>query len=94
MAVATTFKIPDLLQIAEAVAREKNIEREEVLEALEQAYQKAISLKPSMAEAHYSLGIFYEMHRKDMFRALIQYRKYLELGGKDERVARIVRQNR
>jgi N utilization substance protein A len=41
MAVATTFKIPDLLQIAEAVAREKNIEREEVLEALEQAYQKA-----------------------------------------------------
>ena len=41
MAVATTFKIPDLLQIAEAVAREKNIEREEVLEALEQACQKA-----------------------------------------------------
>jgi N utilization substance protein A len=41
MAVATSFKIPDLLQIAEAVAREKNIEREEVLEALEQAYQKA-----------------------------------------------------
>jgi N utilization substance protein A len=41
MAVATTHRIPDLLQIAEAVAREKNIEREEVLEALEQAYQKA-----------------------------------------------------
>jgi N utilization substance protein A len=41
MAVATSHRIPDLLQIAEAVAREKNIEREEVLEALEQAYQKA-----------------------------------------------------
>ncbi len=41
MAVATTFKIPDILQVAEAVAREKNIERDEVVEALEQAITKA-----------------------------------------------------
>src|SRR5207245_1801663 len=45
-----------------------------------------------MAEAHYSLGLFYELHRKDLARALAQYRKYLELGGKDERVVRIIQQ--
>jgi N utilization substance protein A len=32
---------PELLQVADAVAREKTIEREEVLEAMEQAIQKA-----------------------------------------------------
>ena len=32
---------PELLQVAEAVARDKGIEREEVLEAMEQAIQKA-----------------------------------------------------
>ena len=45
-----------------------------------------------MAEAHYNLGLFYELHKKDPIKALVQYRKYLELGGKDERVERIVRQ--
>jgi Flp pilus assembly protein TadD len=64
------------------------------LDEAEQAYQTAVHLKPSMAEAHYNLGVFYELHRKDMVRALVQYRKYLDLGGNDERVARIVRQNR
>jgi N utilization substance protein A len=39
----TTIAIPrlELLQVAEAVAREKGIERDEVLEAMEQAIQKA-----------------------------------------------------
>ncbi len=32
---------PELLQVADAVAREKNIDREEVLEAMEQAMGKA-----------------------------------------------------
>jgi len=32
---------PELLQVAESVARDKGIEREEVLEAMEQAIQKA-----------------------------------------------------
>ena len=32
---------PELLQVADAVAREKTIDREEVLEAMEQAIQKA-----------------------------------------------------
>jgi tetratricopeptide (TPR) repeat protein len=62
------------------------------LDAAEQAYEKAIALKPNMAEAHYNLGVFYELQQKDAVKALVQYRKYLELGGKDERVERIVRQ--
>jgi transcription termination/antitermination protein NusA len=37
----TAIARPELLLIAETVAREKNIEREEVLEAMEQAIQKA-----------------------------------------------------
>lgn len=60
----------------------------------EQAYEKAVELKPNLPEAHYNLGVFYELHRKDPIRALVQYRKYLELGGNDERVERIVSQGR
>ena len=39
-AVATMFR-PELLQVADTVARDKGIEREEVIEAMEQAIQKA-----------------------------------------------------
>src|SRR5947208_11589164 len=41
--MATTADIPrlEMLQVADAVAREKGIEREQVLEAMEQAIQKA-----------------------------------------------------
>ena len=60
----------------------------------EHAYERAIELKPNLPEAHYSLGVFYELHRKDSVRALVQYRKYLDLGGKDERVERIVNQGK
>jgi N utilization substance protein A len=41
MAVDVAIARPELLQVAEAVAREKMIERDEVLEAMEQAIQKA-----------------------------------------------------
>ncbi|RKK01438.1 transcription termination/antitermination protein NusA [Pseudoroseomonas wenyumeiae] len=41
MAVDITIARPELLQVADAVAREKMIERDEVLEAMEQAIQKA-----------------------------------------------------
>lgn len=41
MAVDIAIARPELLQVAESVAREKMIEREEVLEAMEQAIQKA-----------------------------------------------------
>ncbi|MCC7274441.1 MAG: transcription termination/antitermination protein NusA [Alphaproteobacteria bacterium] len=39
-AVATMFR-PELLQVADTVARDKGIERDEVIEAMEQAIQKA-----------------------------------------------------
>jgi tetratricopeptide (TPR) repeat protein len=65
-----------------------------LFEEAEEAYQKAIALKPALAEAHYNLGVLYELHRKDPIKALPYYRKYLELGGKDERVERIVQQKR
>ena len=38
----------------------------------------------------HNLGVFYELHRKDMGRALAQYRRYRDLGGRDERVERII----
>ena len=43
MAMDTTIAIPrmELLQVADAVAREKSIDRDEVLIAMEQAIQKA-----------------------------------------------------
>ena len=41
MALDTSIARPELLQVADAVAREKMIDREEVLEAMEQAIQKA-----------------------------------------------------
>src|SRR3546814_687477 len=39
----TTYVVPrlELLQVADAVAREKSIDRDEVLQAMEQAIQKA-----------------------------------------------------
>jgi tetratricopeptide (TPR) repeat protein len=62
------------------------------LDQAEDEYETAVQLKPTLAEAHYSLGLFYESHRKDMVRALASYRKYVELGGRDERIDRIVGQ--
>ena len=48
--MATTADIPrlEMLQVADMVAREKGIEREEVLEAMEQAIQKAGRAKYGM----------------------------------------------
>jgi len=40
MAVDIAIARPELLQVADAVAREKMIEREDVLEVMEQAIQK------------------------------------------------------
>jgi len=41
MATTTTFPNQELLQVAETVARDKGIDRDEVLQAMEQAVQKA-----------------------------------------------------
>ena len=64
------------------------------IDQAEQAYEEAIRLKPAMAEAYYNLGVFYEFHLKDTSRALVTYKKYLEVGGKDDRIQRIVRDMR
>src|SRR5207248_3030428 len=40
MESTTTFARPELLQVADTVARDKGIDRDEVLEAMEQAVQK------------------------------------------------------
>src|SRR5579883_524690 len=41
MESTTTYARPELLQVADTVARDKGIDRDEVLEAMEQAIQKA-----------------------------------------------------
>ena len=41
METIATYARPELLQVADAVARDKGIDRDEVLEAMEQAIQKA-----------------------------------------------------
>src|SRR5208282_6606550 len=41
MATAASYPRPELLQVAETVARDKGIDRDEVLQAMEQAVQKA-----------------------------------------------------
>jgi len=60
------------------------------LDDAERAYERAVSLKPDYVEAHYNFGVFYELHRKDLPRALAQYHKYKSLGGRDDRVERII----
>ena len=55
-----------------------------------QKFSKAVELRPDYAEAHYNLGVFYELNRKDLPKALAQYHRYLKLGGRDDRVERIV----
>ena len=60
------------------------------LDEAEQSYERAVALKPNYAEAHYNLGVFYELHRKDLPKALAHYHQYLSLGGRDDRVERIV----
>ena len=60
------------------------------LDEAEQSYERAVRLKPDYAEAQYNLGVFYELHRKDLPKALAHYHQYLDLGGRDDRVKRIV----
>ncbi len=56
------------------------------IEQAEQEYLTARDLNPTLADVYYNLGVFYEFHRKDTALACPQYRKYQELGGRDERV--------
>ncbi len=61
------------------------------LEDAEKEYKVALSLNSKLVEAYYNLGVFYEFYRKDTNQALTQYRKYVELGGKDERVGNLLK---
>lgn len=47
----------------------------------EQAYRKAIELKPEDAAAHLNLGILYEIYLKRPAEALTQYREYQRIAG-------------
>ncbi len=47
----------------------------------EQAYRKAIELKPDDAAAHLNLGILYDLYLKRPGDALAQYRQYQSLAG-------------
>lgn len=61
------------------------------LDEAEQEYRTAIELNPKLADAYFNLGVFYEFHRKNTEKALVQYREYLKLGGTDERISKLVK---
>ncbi|HBP88041.1 MAG TPA: hypothetical protein DD706_10125, partial [Nitrospiraceae bacterium] len=58
----------------------------------EQAYQTGITLQPNSLEGHFNLGAFYEFHKKDLLQARTHYQKYLDLGGKDDRIQQLLNQ--
>ena len=60
------------------------------IEQAEHEYLTALDLDPNLAETYYNLGIFYEFHKQDLDQALQYYREYLERGGEDERIRRLV----
>ena len=57
----------------------------------EKEYLQALALNPSLVEAYYNLGVFYEFYQKDTDKALLQYRKYIDRGGKDERIKNLLK---
>ncbi len=60
------------------------------LDEAEQQYLSALQLNPALTDAYYNLGVFYEFHRNDTTKALIQYREYLKRGGTDSRIAKLI----
>lgn len=73
MSVATTMENRELLQVAEAVAREKGIDREAVMEAMEQAIQVAGRRKYG-----HELNICAEIDRKTGAMQLYREREVVE----------------
>ncbi len=55
----------------------------------EQAYLKAIALKPDDAAPHLNLGILYEVYLKQSSQALVQYREYQRIAGQGNLVVGI-----
>jgi tetratricopeptide (TPR) repeat protein len=52
-------------------------------EAIE-AYEKALFYNPGIAEAHFNLGLLYNKYQQDSDKAIVHYRKYLELNPEAE----------
>lgn len=74
METAAVYPRLELLQVADAVAREKGIEREEVLEAMEQAIQKA-----GRSKYGHELDIRAEINRRNGEIHLFRYRQACEV---------------
>ncbi len=74
METAAIYPRLELLQVADAVAREKGIDREEVLEAMEQAIQKA-----GRSKYGHELDIRAEINRKNGEIHLYRYRQACEV---------------
>lgn len=52
--------------------------------AAEQAYRKALAVRPDYAAAHLNLGILYDVSLRRPQQALAHYRSYQQLGGGDK----------
>jgi N utilization substance protein A len=70
---AGAYARPELLQVADAVAREKSIDRDEVLEAMEQAIQKA-----GRSKYGHELDIRADIDRKTGEIRIYRYREIVE----------------
>jgi len=71
--VSSAYARPELLQVADTVAREKSIEREEVLEAMEQAIQKA-----GRSKYGHELDIRARIDRQSGEISIFRYREVVE----------------
>ena len=78
-AVAAELPRMEMLQVADTVAREKGIEREQVLEAMEQAIQKAGRSRYGMEN-----DIRAEIDRKSGEIRLLRYQQVLEAPERSE----------
>jgi len=77
--ISGAYARPELLQVADTVAREKSIEREEVLEAMEQAIQKA-----GRSKYGHELDIRATIDRKSGEIHIFRYRRVVDEFVEDE----------
>src|ERR1700692_3680946 len=78
METTATFARPELLQVADTVARDKGIDRDEVLEAMEQAVQKAGRSKYGQ-----EYDIRAEVDRRTGEISLLRFREVVETVGNE-----------
>ena len=56
----------------------------------EQEYLTALQLNPSLPDCHFNLGLLYEFHRNAPQKALKYYQEYVNLGGQDGRIIKLL----